>query len=100
EPALAEHVKLASADDVAWYRFVWNLEQEQRKDQNGEIAPPELNPIRELAFQGALPWLGEEELVKTLKREINPKIRRRALAWMDQQSMPKAAELAEWVLDR
>jgi len=100
EPALAEHVKLATKDDIAWYREIWNLKQEQRKDSKGNIAAPELNSVRLLAFQGLLPYLGEDELVDTLKREINPKIRRMALAWMDQRSMPKAADMAEWMLER
>ena len=100
EPALAEHIKLASADDAAWYRQIWNLKQEQRKDGKGNIEAPELNSIRLIAFQGLLPYLGEDELVETLKREVNSKIRRAALASMHQRSMPKAADMAEWVLDR
>ncbi|MBL8729373.1 MAG: HEAT repeat domain-containing protein [Planctomycetes bacterium] len=100
EPALAEHVKLAGADDAAWYRQIWNLKQEQRKDAKGNIAAPELPSIRLLAFQGLVPYLDEDELIETLKREINPKIRRAALATMQQRSMPKAADMAEWVLER
>lgn len=100
EPALAEHAKLATADDADWYRHLWNLKQEQRKDSKGEIAAPELPSIRLLAFRALRPYLSEDDLVDALKREINPKIRREALAWMAQQSMPKAAEMAEWVLER
>ena len=100
EPALAEHVKFAPADDAEWYRHVWNLEQKQRKDQNGDIAAPELPAIRLLAFRGLLPFLGEDELVEAIRRETNPKIRRAALLWMDQKQMPKTAEMAEWVLER
>ncbi len=100
EAALARHIELATTADAAWYRRIWNLEQEQRKDAAGEIAAPELPAIRLLAFQGLLPQLGEAELVATLKREINPKVRRLALARMHEQSMPKAAEMAQWVLER
>ena len=100
EPALREHVKLATADDAAWYRGLWNLKQEQRKDSKGNIQAPELGSIRELAFTGLLPQLGEEELVEAIKREVSPKIRRQALGWMHRQAMGKTADMAEWLLDR
>ena len=100
EPAMREHVKLATADDAAWYRHLWNLKQEQRKDKDGNIAANELNAIRHLAFTGVAPFLGEEEICEALKRETDPKIRRHALNWMVKQSMPKTAEMAAWVLDR
>lgn len=100
EPAMREHVKLASADDAEWYRFLWNLEQKQRKDSAGEIRAPELNTIRQLAFEGLRAQLPEAELVEALKREYDPKIRRAALDWMQRQSMPRAAEMAEWLMER
>ncbi|MBX3464897.1 MAG: HEAT repeat domain-containing protein [Planctomycetes bacterium] len=100
EPALARHVELASQADAEWYRRIWNLEQQQRKDAKGNLQAPELNSIRLLAFRGLLPWLGEDELVATLKREIQPKIRRLALLRLHQQAMPRATEMAAWVLDR
>jgi len=100
EPAMREHVKLATAADAAWYRHLWNLKQEQRKDEKGNIAPNELNSIRNLAFAGVVPFLSEAEICEALKREIDPKIRRHALNWMAKQRMPKTAEMAEWVLDR
>jgi hypothetical protein len=100
EPAMRAHVGMATADDAPWYRQLWNLEQKQRKDKNGQIAPPEANAIRLLAFQGLLPQLTEQELADAMKRETDAKIRRAALAWMDQKGMPKAAEVAEWVFER
>ena len=100
EPAMRYHEKLATEDDVDWYRFLWNLQQKQRKNSKGEIQAPELNAIRELAFEGLLPYLSEAELVETLKREIDPKIRRMALGWMQSKSMPKAADMAGWLLER
>lgn len=100
EPAMREHVKQATAEDAAWYRHLWNLKQEQRKDGKGNVAAPELNTIRQLAVQGLLPFASEDELVDGLKRETDPKIRRAALAFMHKQSMPKTAEMAEWLLDR
>ncbi|MFY9344543.1 MAG: HEAT repeat domain-containing protein [Planctomycetota bacterium] len=100
EPAMKEHIKLASADDAAWYRFLWNLKQDQRKDSKGNIAPPELNSIRQLAVRGALPFLGEEEIADGIKKEVDPKIRRTLLAFMHKQAMPRTAEVAEWLLDR
>lgn len=100
EPAMREHIRLASADDAEWYRFLWNLEQKQRKDSSGAIRAPELNTIRQLAVEGLLPQLSETEIVEALKREYDPKIRRAALDWMQRQSMPRAAEMAEWLLDR
>ncbi|HEU4420868.1 MAG TPA: HEAT repeat domain-containing protein, partial [Planctomycetota bacterium] len=100
EPAMREHVKLATAADTAWYRHVWNLKQEQRKDDKGNIAANELNAIRLLAFSGAAPFLSEEEICEALRREVDPKIRRYALNWMRKQSMPKTAEMAQWMLER
>ncbi|MCB9877598.1 MAG: HEAT repeat domain-containing protein [Planctomycetes bacterium] len=101
EPAMREHVKLAGPGDADWYRELWNLEQKQRKDDKGDIAPPELDTIRELAFEGLLKQLSEAELIDAIKNERrDPKIRRRALDWMDRQKMPKTADTAEWVLGR
>lgn len=100
EPALREHVKNATAADADWYRYIWNWKQEQRKDSKGNIAAPELNAIREVAFDGLQQFLGESELVDALKREPSPKIRRAILAWMHKQSMGKTEEMAQWVLER
>ncbi|MFT4514389.1 MAG: hypothetical protein ACI89X_001628 [Planctomycetota bacterium] len=100
EPAMVEHVKLAAATDADWYREVWNLQKKQRKDENGDIMAPELNAIRLLAFKGALPYLSEAELVQTLKRDADSKIRRMALEWMERKSMPKALSMAEMILGR
>lgn len=100
EPAMREHVKQAVGEDVAWYRHLWNLKQEQRKDQKGNIVAPEFNTVRQLAVQGLLAFASEDELVEGLKRETDPKIRRALLGFMHKQAMPKTAEMAEWLLDR
>ncbi|MCK5944431.1 MAG: HEAT repeat domain-containing protein, partial [Planctomycetes bacterium] len=99
-PAMELHVRMAAAGDLDWYRELWNLERKQRKDADGEIMAPEHNRVRQLAFEGLLPHLDEDELVQTLKREYDPKIRRRALDWMERRAMPKAADMAAWVLQR
>ena len=99
-PAMRRHVKLANAADADWYAELWNLERKQRKDEQGEILPPEHNDIRQLAFEGLLPNLEEKQLIEAIKRDYDPKIRRRALDFMDRQSMPKTASIAEWMLDR
>lgn len=100
EPAMREHVKQAVSEDVAWYRHLWNLKQEQRKDAKGNIVAPEFNTVRQLAVQGLLAFASEDELVEGLKRETDPKIRRALLGFMHKQAMPKTAEMAEWLLDR
>lgn len=100
EPAMREHVKQAVGEDVAWYRHLWNLKQEQRKDPKGNIVAPEFNTVRQLAVQGLLTFASEDELVEGLKRETDPKIRRALLGFMHKQAMPKTAEMAEWLLDR
>ena len=100
EPAMVEHVRMADAADADWYRSIWNLENKQRKDENGDIRPQELHAIRQLAFRGALPQLAEAELLEALKREADPKIRREALAWLERQRSAKAAEMADMVLQR
>ncbi|MBL8754095.1 MAG: hypothetical protein JNK15_12415, partial [Planctomycetes bacterium] len=99
EAALREHVKGATAQDGTWYRFLWNYKQEQRKDKKGEIAPPEFNTVRQLAAQGLLQFLTEAEIVETLKREVDPKIRRALLTTMRQKQMPRTAEIAAEQLD-
>ncbi|MFK7742725.1 MAG: HEAT repeat domain-containing protein [Planctomycetota bacterium] len=98
--AMEHHVRMADATDAEYYRSLWNLERKQQKDESGAIRPLELNAIRLLAFEGLLPQLTEKELVETLKREYDPKIRRRALDWMDRRDMGKAADMATWLLDR
>ncbi len=100
EPAMAEHVKLGDASDLDWYKFVWNLKNEQRKDEAGEIKPIELPTIRLLAFRGAAPHLTESELIEATRREFDPKIRREALVTMRNRDMPKTAEIAAWMLER
>src|SRR5688572_2329967 len=100
EPAMREHLKLAVADDADWYRYLWNLKQEQRKDEKGNIAANELNAIRLLAFKGVAQYLSEAEICEALRREVDPKIRRYALGWMQKQSMPKTSEMAQWMLER
>ncbi|MCC7061227.1 MAG: HEAT repeat domain-containing protein [Planctomycetes bacterium] len=100
EPALREHVRTANAADDEWYRFLWNLKGEQRKDKDGKIQGPELGPIRELAFDGLKQALTEDELIDTLRRETDPKIRRAALDTMRARNLPKTGEMAAWALDR
>lgn len=100
EPALREHVRMATAEDSEWYRFLWNLKAEQRKDKDGKIQGPELGAIRELAFDGLKQTLSEDELVDALRRETDPKIRRAALDTMRTRNLPKTSEMAAWVLDR
>lgn len=100
EPALRQHVKHAAAEDADWYRYLWNLKGEQRKDKDGKIVALELGPIRLLAFQGLAKRLGEDELIEALRRELDPKIRRAALAAMRERNLPKTFEMAEWVLQR
>lgn len=100
EPAMEVFVKLVAAADEQWLRDVWNLENKQRKDKDGNIMPPEHGPIRLLAFGALLPYLKESDLVQTLKRDYDTKIRRRALEHMSRQRMPKAKDMAKMVLDR
>jgi len=99
ELALKQHRKLAGAADADWYRFVWNLKQEQRKNPDGGIQAPELPTIREAAFAQIAAGLSEEDLVETLRREQDTKIRRAALQAMRDRNLPKTNEMAEWVLD-
>lgn len=100
EPALREHVASAAPEDAAWYRHVWNLKAEQRKNADGTIQGAELNAIRELAFAGLANQLTEEELVEALRKEQDPKIRRAAVAAMHSRKMGKTAEMAQWLLER
>ena len=46
EPAMREHVRRAAPGDSKWYRLIWNLKREQRKNENGDIKAAELAPIR------------------------------------------------------
>ena len=100
EPAMEAFVKLVVAGDEEWLRKVWNLARKQRKDKDGNIMPPEYNPIRLLAFGALLPFLPESDLVLALKREFDPKIRRRGLEWMARQRMSKTDDMASMVLQR
>ncbi|MCR9245595.1 MAG: HEAT repeat domain-containing protein [bacterium] len=100
EPAMQEHVKQATSGDADWYKFVWNLKREQRKDKEGNIRALELPTIRLLAFQGVSQYLSEGELIEAIRRDFEPKIRREALVVMRNRDMPKTAEIAEWMLGR
>lgn len=100
EPALREHTKLGGAEDAEFYRTLWNPKLEQRKGADGKIAPPELHSIRLLAFTGLLAQLGEDELVETLRREPEPRIRRKALDELARRGSAKTEEMAAWVLTR
>ena len=101
EAALREHVKNATAEDAAWYRHIWNVKDEQRKNAKGEIVAKELNAIRQIAAKAAMQFASEDELVDALKRELyDAKIRRSILEWMNKQRMPKTEETAQWVLER
>lgn len=100
EAAMRGHIKHAGANDAPWYRFLWNYKQEQRKNKKGDIAAPEFNTIRQLAVLGLQQFLGEEELVDGLRREIDPKIRRALLNTMRKQSMQKTGDMAQWLLER
>lgn len=100
EPALRQHVKHAAPEDADWYRYLWNIKNEQRKDKDGKIVALELGPIRLLAFQGLQKRLSEEELIEALRREQDPKIRRAALAAMRERNLPKTFEMAEWMVQR
>lgn len=100
EQAMKAHVKMASADDAAWYRHVWNLKAEQRKDAKGNIEAPESNSIRLLAFGGLAEQLSEDELIEALRREYDPKIRRAALKAMADRDLPKTTEEALRMLGR
>jgi hypothetical protein len=100
EAALRAHLPLATTEDAAWYRRVWNLKEEQRKTAAGVVQAPELNTIRQLAAQGAMPFLAEGELIEAMRRESDPKIRRALLLQMQRQQLPRAIEMAEWLLDR
>jgi len=100
ELALDQHKKLADANDAAWYRELWNLEQKQKKAEDGSVLPPEFAGIRLRAFTHLAPTLTEDELAETLRREPLSKIRRAALLAMNDRSMPKTAEMAAWMLER
>ncbi|MBK8097294.1 MAG: HEAT repeat domain-containing protein [Planctomycetes bacterium] len=100
EAALKAHVAMATATDDDWYRFLWNLKAEQRKDADGKILGPELNSIRELAFAGIAPRLTEDELMEALRRDTDPRLRRQALQAMHERKLPKTSDMAAWVLDR
>lgn len=100
EAALRAHVAMAGEADADWYRRLWNLKQEQRKDGKGEVVAAELNTIRQLAVGGLLPFLSEAEIAEAMKREYDSKIRRALLGHMEAKAMPKTVEVADWLLDR
>lgn len=100
EPALREHLRLGGAEDAEFYRMLWNPKLEQRKGKDGKIAPLELHSIRLLAFTGLVAQLGDDELVDTLRREVEPRIRRKALDELQRRSSSKTEEMAEWVMSR
>ncbi|MCA8941423.1 MAG: HEAT repeat domain-containing protein, partial [Planctomycetes bacterium] len=60
----------------------------------------ELEAIREVAFHGAARFLDDDELVETMRRETNPKIRRAALATLDERGSKQTAEMARWLFER
>lgn len=100
EPALGLHVKRATPADADFYRYLWNPELERRKDEEGNILGFELEAIREHAFRGLAAQLGDAELVETMRRELNPKIRRKALDVLRERDSPQTDEMAKWLFER
>ena len=56
--------------------------------------------MRELAFRGLAASLEDAELVETLQKEPNPRIRRAALDRLHEKKSPKAREMARWLFER
>jgi hypothetical protein len=100
EQALRAHVKQATAEDADWYRYLWNVKEDRRKDADGKVLGAELQPIREIAFQALAAFLDEDQMVEALRLERSPKIRRAALKSMHERKMPKTSEMATWLLER
>jgi hypothetical protein len=100
EQALRLHVKQAAPDDAEWYRYLWNVKEDRRKDAEGKVLGMELQPIREVAFDGLAPFLNEDQMVEALRMEKSPKIRRAALKSMHERKMAKTSEMATWLLER
>jgi HEAT repeat protein len=98
--ALRLHVARASAEDAAWYRELWNPKLERKKDAEDKLLPLELDAIRELAFRGLAASLEDAELVETLQKEPNPRIRRAALDRLHEKKSPKAREMARFLFER
>lgn len=97
--AMEEHVKRAAASDDDWYRYIWNPEKERRKDPDGFVIG-ELEQVREFAFGGLAPRLNDDELVDTIREDLNFKIRRAALRELSRRKSAKAGEMAQWVFER
>lgn len=101
EQALKAHVKGATAEDVNWYRHLWNPRNEQRKNPDKTIQAAEQSSIRLLAFHGLAAQLSEQDLIDAVKATVmDAKIRRAALLAMRDRKMGKTAEMAQWVLER
>lgn len=101
EMALRLHVRKATAADVPWYRKIWNPEEERRKDEEGNIEALELASIREIAFEGLMKFVDENEIVETVRRtHINPRVRRAALEALHERSSPRTQEMAAWLFER
>ncbi|MBK9386881.1 MAG: HEAT repeat domain-containing protein [Planctomycetes bacterium] len=98
--AMRLHIARASAEDAAWYRELWNPKLERKKDAEDKLLPLELDAVRELGFRGLAASLEDTELVETLQKEPNPKIRRAALDRLHEKKSPKAREMARWLFER
>lgn len=100
EQAMRAHVRGATPEDAAWYRHVWNPQRERRKNADGVVLGPEYPALRQLAFGALARELGEDELVETVRTELDPKIRRAALLAMNDRNLGRTAEMAAWMTER
>lgn len=108
EQAMRRHVEQASQEDYDWYRSLYRpaapqdsgkRSKKRGKDQEQPKVPRRLPVIRDLAFQGLVPALTEEELLRAAG-DGRPKIRVMALQELGARGSDAATELARDLLKR
>ncbi len=99
ERAMQHHVGNVREDDLAWYRQIYEPDEESKiKARQGkgeqEKVPYQLPELRRLAFEALAAHLDKEELLEALK-DGSRYIRLRALEELDARGAEEALEEAE-----
>lgn len=102
ERAMLHHTGAPRAEDLAWYREIFQPEKKAKKGRRDDEEEPAVHPLpklRELAFEVLVTEMKLPEIVEAA-RDRNRSVRRRAIAELDARGDSHALEFAEKLFSR